>query len=115
MEKIIVRNTCIIINDYHMGDSPDLEQVFRVFNPVTHKFESFGMYYDEANERLYLPSGLDLWKVRSYFNEKYYRRENPHPYKTIENIRIKYKPRDEQQQEALRFMAGVNEYEENQF
>ena len=39
MEKIIVRNTCIIINDYHMGDSPDLEQVFRVFNPVTHKFE----------------------------------------------------------------------------
>ena len=115
MEKIIVRNTCIIINDYHMGDSPDLEQVFRVFNPVTHKFESFGMYYDETNERLYLPSGLDLWKIRSYFNEKYYRRENPHPYKTIDDIRIKFKPRDEQQEEALRFMAGVNEYEENQY
>lgn len=115
MEKIIVRNTCIIINDYHLGDSPELEQVFKIFNPITHKFDTFGMYYDEANEKLYLPSGLDLWKVRSYFGERYYKREESHPFKTIDDIKIKFKPRDEQQEEALRFMVGVNEYEENQY
>ena len=115
MNKIVVRNTCIIINDYYMGDSPQLEEIFRVYDPITHRFQSFGMHYDEENKKLYIPSGLDLWKIRSYFNEKYYHRESSHPYQTIDDVRIKYRPRDEQQQEALRFMVGVNEYESNQY
>ena len=43
MEKIIVRNTCIIINDYELGDSPQLEESFRVYDPITHKFSFFGL------------------------------------------------------------------------
>ena len=115
MSKIVVRNTCIIINDYEMGDCPKLEEIFKVFDPITHKFNIFGMYYDSVNKKLYLPAGLDLWKIRGYFSEKYYHRENSHPYKSIDNAKIRYKPRDEQQQEALRFMVGVNEYEENAY
>ena len=115
MEKIVVRNTSIIINNYHLGDSPQLEEIFRVFDPITHKFLFFGMYYDAANQRLYLPAGLDLWKVRSYFGEQTYYRESNHPFVSIGDIKIKFRPRDEQQQEALRFMVGVNEYEENQY
>lgn len=114
MDKIEVRNTCIIVNDYNMGDSPQLEEIFRVYDPITHSFSTFGMYYDEENKRLFLPSGLDLWKIRGYFNQKYYKRTTNHPYKKIDNILMRYKPRDEQQEEALRFMVGVNEYEQNQ-
>lgn len=113
--KIVVRNTGIIINDYDLGDSPQLEEVFSVFNPINHKLEKFGMYYDAPNRRLFIPAGLDLWKIKSYFGEKYYYRESEHPYQTIDDIKIKYPPRDDQQQEALRFMVGVNEYEQNQF
>ena len=115
MNKITVRNTCIIINDYNLGDCPQLEEIFRIYDPITHQFNSFAMYYDETNRKLYLPAGLDLWKIKGYFNQKYYDRENHHPYKTIDDIMIKYKPRDEQQQEALRFMVGVNEYSDNQY
>lgn len=115
MEKIIVKNTCIIINDYFLGDCPQLEETFKVFDPVTHKFNTFGMYYDEINNRLFLPSGLDLWKIKGYFKEKYYRRESNHPYQMIDDIKIKFRPRDEQQQEALRFMVGVNDYESNAY
>lgn len=111
--KITVRNTCIIINDYNMGDSPQLEEIFKVYDMITHSFNNFGMYYDEKNKRLFLPSGLDLWKIKGYFNEKYYDRETAHPYKHIQDIKMKLLPRDEQQQEALRFMVGVNEYENN--
>lgn len=111
--KITVRNTCIIINDYNMGDSPQLEEIFKIYDMITHSFNNFGMYYDEKNKRLFLPSGLDLWKIKGYFNEKYYDRETAHPYKHIQDIKMKLLPRDEQQQEALRFMVGVNEYENN--
>lgn len=110
--KIIVRNTCIIINNYKMGDSPKLEECFKVYDPIRHKFDSYGIYYEESTKRLFIPSGLDIWKIKSYFKEKYYYRESNHPYDKI-SVRMKYKPRDDQQQEALRFMCGVNEYENN--
>lgn len=111
--KIVVTNTAIIINDYHMGDSEKIEQTFSVWDPLTHKLIPFGMHYDLINERLYLPRGIDIWWVRNCFNEKYYYRESCHPYKNIDNISLKYKPRDEQQIQALQFMCGVNDYEEN--
>jgi rRNA pseudouridine-1189 N-methylase Emg1 (Nep1/Mra1 family) len=99
-----------------MGDSPELEWNFRIFDPITHKNSEFGMYYDKENKKLYIPSGLDLWKVRGYFGERYYKREESHPYKVFsKNVGIKYRPKDEQQEEALRFMAGVNEYEGNAY
>lgn len=113
--KITVTNTCIIINDYNMGDSVQLEEIFRIYDPITHRFNTFAMYYDEPTKRLFLPAGLDLWKIKGYFNEKYYDRESAHPYKEIPDIKMKYMPRDEQQQEALRFMVGVNEYENNYY
>jgi hypothetical protein len=113
-EKIIATNTAIIIKDYHMGDSEKLEQTFSVWDPLTHKLIPFGMYYDPVNEFMYLPRGIDIWWVRNCFDEKYYSRISNHPYKNIENIQLKFKPRDEQQIRALQFMCGVNEYEENQ-
>ena len=81
MEKIVVTNTAIIINDYHLGDSEKLEQTFSVWDPLTHKLLPFGMYYDQLNEKLYLPRGIDIWWVRKCFDEKYYTRCIHHQYK----------------------------------
>ena len=114
MDKITVTNTGIIINDYHMGDSEKLEQTFSVWDPIIHKLVPFGMNYDSLNEQLYLPRGIDLWWVRNCFDEKYYHRESNHPYKNIDNIQLKFKPKDDKQIQALQFMCGVNEYEENE-
>ena len=113
MDKIIVTNTAIIINDYNLGDSPKVEQTFSVWDPMTHKLVPFAMYYDENNKQLYLPRGIDLWWIRGCFDEKFYKRQYHHKYKEINNILLKYKPRDEQQIQALQFMCGVNEYEDN--
>ena len=113
MEKIVATNTAIIVNDYNMGDCPKLEQTFSVWDPITHKLVPFGMYYDKENKRLYVPRGIDLWWIRGCFEEKYYTREIHHQYKEIPDIKIQYKPRDEQQISALQFMCGINEYEQN--
>lgn len=115
MQKIVVRNTCIIINNYDLGDCPQLEDIFKVFDPLSRKFDIMGIHYDEQNRRLFIPAGLDLWKIRGYFNEKYYDRQSNHSYQSINDIMIKYRPRDEQQEEALRFMCGVNDYSDNQY
>lgn len=113
--KISVTNTAIIISDYHMGDVPKLEQCFSNYDPIRHKFEFFGLYYDPDDKKLYLPGGIDLWKIKQYFDEKYYDRISSTPYKEIDNIMMKYGPRDEEQLEALKFSCGIENYADNAY
>lgn len=112
--RIKVSNTAIWVENYHkLGECSQLERPFQVYDPVYHKFNYVGIYLDEKNHRLYLPGGIDLWWVRRALGEKYYTRVENHPYKTIPNIMIKYKPRDDEQVQTLKFTAGLDEYAEN--
>ena len=113
--RIKVTNTSIIIDNYELGESEKLEHPFKIFDPVTHKFNTKGIYYDMENKRLYLPSGIDLWFVRGAINEKYYTRIDNTPYQPINNICMKYKPRDKEQLEALKFTCAIDEYEDNRY
>ena len=113
--RIKVTNTSIIIDNYDFHESEKLEHPFEVFDPIIHKVQYVGIYYDKSNRRLYLPGGLDLWWVRKTIDEKYYTRIDPYPYKKIDSIRMKYKPRDREQLETLKFTAGLDEYDGNQY
>ena len=115
MSRIVVRNSCITIEDYDMGDCPELERNFQVYNPITHRMDILGMYHDPTTNILYLPRGVDIWRIKKYLGLKEHSVENPNQYLPTNNILIKYMPRDDQQKEALRFMIGVNEYEENYY
>lgn len=113
--RIKVTNTAIIIDNYELHESEQLEQPFTVWDPVYFRNYTMGIYYDKENKRIYLPAGMDLWWVRKAVNEKYYTRIDPYPYKKISNIRMKYKPRDNEQLETLKFTAGLDEYDGNQY
>ena len=70
--KIVVQNTCIIINNYNWGDCPKIENQFRIYERITHSYEYIGIYYDEPNKRLYIPRGIDIWYVEQQFGVKAY-------------------------------------------
>ena len=111
--RIVVRNSCIKIQDYSLGECPDLERNFMVWNPLTHRLDILGMYHDENENCLYIPRGIDIWKIKKYLKEKYHTTEVPNEYDNIDNILIRYQPRDEEQKEALRFMCGIGDYADN--
>ena len=111
--RIKVGNTQIIIENYSLGECQSLEKNFSIWNQTYHRYEQMGMYYDKENKRLYLPRGIDIYRIKGYLNERYHDVIEPNKYKTIDNILMKYPPRDEDQKIALRFMCGVNEFEEN--
>ena len=115
MEKITVRSTAIIVNDYNMGDCPALENKFTIWDPIYHRRKSFGMYYDEEHKKLYLPAGQPLWQIRKDLGERYYDSEPPVEYLPISDTppKMRAKPRDEEQFEALQFMCGIGEYSDN--
>ena len=116
MNKITIRNSCIVINDYDLGDCDILEKSLCKYDPIYHRYEHFGMYYDKEERKLYIPNGYDLWKIKKDFGlttSDIPRREKCDDFLKLPRIHSTAKPRDEEQMEALRFMCGVNEYENN--
>ena len=111
MEKMIVKNTCIQINNYNFGDSPKLERFFAVYEPVSHSYRFVGIHYDTETQTLYLPRGVDIWYIEQLLDCKAkVELDNHHKFDTYDDIGIKYLPRDEDQKKALRFAVGRGEY-----
>lgn len=113
MHKLIVRNSAILITDYTLGECEALERNFKIWDMLTHRFNIIGMYYDEIGHILYIPRGLDIWKIKQYLGISVEYKEQPDEYITAPQMMMRCKPRDEEQKEALRFMVGVNEYSDN--
>ena len=45
--RIKVTNTSIIIDNYELHESEQLEHPFQIYDPVYHKMNYLGFYYDE--------------------------------------------------------------------
>ena len=113
MVRIVVRNSCIRIENYILGSCYNLEKNFLVYNPITHSSEVLGMYYSSKTNTLYIPKGLDLNIIKKYLNYPECVFDKPDPFLDTGKINMKFKPRDEEQKEALKFMIGLGEYKEN--
>lgn len=111
MNRVKVTNSGIIIENYEIGECPELEASYLVWDPVTHKNFPFGMYYDTEEKKLYLHGGNKLRYILNKLGERYYDRINHHPYKELPFINLKYGPRDNDQVEALKFLCSQGEYE----
>lgn len=119
--KVLLTNSAIIVNDYEFGESPSLEYNFKIYDPLIHTTVLVGMYYDEKNKQLYLPRGIDISYVMRKLESKNttgapyeYTTVHCHGYGRIDNMLLKYPPRDDRQVEALRFMLCKEKYIRNQ-
>jgi superfamily II DNA or RNA helicase len=115
MPRVIVKNTCISIEDYELGSCKALEKCFMVWNPINHKMDILGMHYDSTTRTLTIPRGLDIWKIKQWLGVKYHETVAPNEYAESVNILMKYKPKDQIQEEALKFMLGLDQYDENAY
>lgn len=116
MSKLIVKKSVIIVNDYRLGDCLKLEDNFTIFDPIYHTYNYMGLYYDEENERLYLPRGIDVWYVEKLLNTEAVFDDTIDPYDEIGNVMLKYKPRDDRQETALQFMLGQSvQFRQNKY
>lgn len=114
MNKIIVYRTHIEINDYTMGDCPVVEKTFSIYDMTYHKRFPKGMIYDKERKVLMLPRGIDIGFLERVFQSEPVVSSEVDPIGDIGSIGLKYKPRDEVQQEAIRFMLSMDKYKHNE-
>lgn len=110
--RIKVTRSAIIVEDYTLGECPQLERMFSKYDPLTHKFNLEAVYYDEKQKELFIPGGADLRKIQNYLNERYFDPIDPMIFSPTIPIKMRYGPRDQEQIEALSFMCDINQYED---
>lgn len=113
MNKVIVKNTSIVVNDYTLGDCPKIESYFTIFDRITFTKHLKGMSYDEDTKTLYLPRGLDLYFIERYLEASPVRDFSYDEYIQSPEILLRYLPRDDVQKEALSFILAKGEYYQN--
>lgn len=114
MNKIVVYRTHIEINDYNRWDCPPIEKMFSIFDLTRHRYQDKGLLYDEENKILMLPRGMDISYLESLFQCNAVVDQSMDQYDDIGEVRLKYKPRDDTQTEAIKFMLGIDKYRYNQ-
>lgn len=114
MNKIIVKQTHIEINNYEFGDSPKIEHTFSIYDRTYHASFVKGIIYREDIKTLYLPRGIDITWLENIFFEQAYYDYSYDDYDDMTNpLMLKYLPRDDIQKKAIAFMIGEREYEVN--
>ena len=109
--KIVVYNNKIVINDYTYGDFPGLDSVFEVYNKVTHTYDTIAAVYDRKNRTLTIPRGVDIQTLeRMTGYNAFYDNTYIKPRFNLEPILIKYLPKDEKQEEAIKFLNGTGKF-----
>ena len=114
MNKIVVYRTHIEVLDYSLGDCPAIEKTFSVYDMMYHKRFPKGMIYDKDQKILMLPRGLDIGYLERHFHSEPVVDYRIDPIGDIGEIKLKYKPRDADQQEAIRFMLSMDKYKHNE-
>ena len=112
--RLILKHTSIHITDYKFGDLPQLENYFKLYDPVTHSVYYKGIIYDEAKSELILPRGLDIWLLEEIAGVKAEVDYHYSNFEKVDPIMIRFKPRDDAQKMTLRFVLGEGEYKNNQ-
>ena len=113
MSKIEIRHSSIVIHDYSIGDRENLERFFSIYDKAYHRYKSKVIYYDEEKRDLYLPSGMDMYYIIKNFGNDIFRKVSPDYYEAMENVKLRYRPRDDTQKQAIKFLLGKDNFFNN--
>lgn len=108
-QKIIHWHTHLELNDYNLGDCPELERKLSIYDKIYYRFIPKGFVYDNERKALLIPAGVSARWVENLTGrpvEMKYTSDENDPM----SIRLKAKPRNELQKEAIAFLAGEGQY-----
>lgn len=113
---IEIRNSCIVIHNYELGDNERLEHMFTYQKKMYGHYQSFfmGLKYNPVEKKLYVPGGVDIYNILNTFEKRQMLQKiSPDPYDNVGKVFLKKPPRNDRQKKAIRFCLGLEEYSGN--
>lgn len=106
--RIYAFNTHYQIYDYTLGENRELERSLTYYDKVTHtSYPKF--IYDKNEQTLFIPRGYDPFLLEQWNGKPIDIIENTSTPQKI-NFSLKLEPRDEDEEKAIRFLVGEEEF-----
>ena len=109
VKKITAHHTVTIVDGYELGESPRLQRHLSRFVEGDFKFIPSGFMYDEKNQRLLIPRGVDTNYI-SRVLDKPVDTDFTADKSAKVSIKLKVGPRNDYQRESIAFLLGENNY-----
>ena len=106
--NIIARRTHYEIHGYMLGSYPKIEEMFYIWDQSRYQRTNY-YYYDEDEQILYLPRGLDPLFLKNETGLPVVEDTTYNP-SLPATFNVMIEPRDSAQKESVRFLLGKNEY-----
>lgn len=104
-----VTSTAYKIKNYKRGDNKRIENLLMVYNNTYYRYEEYGMAYDEEEEILYIPRGIDIEIVRGQFHDREFVYVDSNKYNRC-NFSMIHAPRDVDQKRIISYLTGIKDY-----
>ena len=112
--RVEIRHTAILVYNYIRGENVNLEHYFQVFDKGRHSYQDVSLYIDKDTNTLYLPAGVQYWFINKHFGNDIFRKVKPDTFAQVNQIKLRTRPRDPVQEEAIDFCVGGDRYPQNQ-
>ena len=109
MYKVTVHHTLIKVENYELGDIPQLEKYLSLWDDASFKLIPKGYSYDKETKTLLLPRGISLSYLESVLKCNIEYSYDPDPYDLI-SVKLKTLPRDDIQRRCISFLIGESEF-----
>ena len=110
--KIVLNNSSIKVYDYRPGDCEELEKSLSVWNSNYYRWEPKGLSYDEDNNILTLPRGIDVDYIKSKLKCPVVTNKEYNEYEKTK-FKLKIEPRDDIQKKAISFLVGTDKFKKS--
>lgn len=107
--KITCYHTHIELNNYELGDCPELERRLSSYDKIYYKSVPIGMVYETENKILKIPTGVSANWLSQITDRPVDIIYETDPYEKM-SLRLSTFPRSELQEEAISFLAGKGEF-----
>jgi superfamily II DNA or RNA helicase len=109
---IELKHSSIVIHNYTIGDCSKLEKILSVWDQATYSVSWQNFWYDEDEEKLFLPRGFDVKYLQYLFQDKkLFVNQKADDSKTA-IFKCDVEPRDKDQEKAIDFLLGDGEFKD---
>lgn len=100
------------LNDYSLGDCPQLEKSLSIYDPIYFSYIPKGFVYEKENRKLLIPAGFPAQKV-AFLTDRIIETVDEADEAAPMSIRLITKPRSDLQKDAISFLVGEGQFANN--
>lgn len=108
--EILVKHSSVVITNYMIGNSRQLEDMLSIWDPVYFKMDTLGYFYNEERKELMIPRGIDINFLEKMFRVRAQIIYDHDPFEPTA-YHLLMEPKNDIQRKSISFLIGEGDFQ----